>query len=210
MMRPFDLLAASVVGLALLPVCILIAVTITACNGLPVLFKQTRVGLNGRPFTLVKFRTMRDDQSVQHGFEAGSSRRVTRLGRVLRTTKLDELPQLLNVLVGHMAIVGPRPEVPDWIEACPDLFEETLRARPGLTDPASIVFRHEQSLLAEFDTPNEAYRSVVLPAKLRLSARYLRNRSVLSDLGVILATLLAVVGLPSRWSRIDARSLLQA
>jgi lipopolysaccharide/colanic/teichoic acid biosynthesis glycosyltransferase len=208
-MRLFDMSAAILGGLLLLPLVLLVGMLVAVCDGRPVLFRQVRIGQYGRPFTLFKFRTMQLDPDKERGFEAGSARRVTRIGRMLRRTKLDEVPQLMNIVRGDMSVVGPRPEVPKWVEACPELFRKTLESRPGITDPASIVFRNEQHILATFSDAEHAYRELVLPAKLELSAQYLASRSFKSDLSVVTATMLAVAGLPNRWSHIDASALLQ-
>lgn len=192
------------------PFIIAIAVCIVLDSGFPVFFRQRRIGRNGIPFTLLKFRTMRPEPAKEQGFHPGDDFRVTRFGRVLRRLKLDELPQLINVIRGDMGLVGPRPEVSEWVEKCPSLFNSTLKSRPGITDPAAIVFRSEGILLASFENPQSAYETLVLPAKLDLSARYLLQRTGMQDLIVLWATLAAVFGLPHPWSHIDASALLQA
>jgi len=208
--RVRDMMLAATLLLIISPVLLVLAACVAAETGWPVFFRQTRVGMGGTPFTLLKFRTMRTDPAAEAGFEAGSSRRVTRVGSVLRRLKLDELPQLVNVIRGDMGLVGPRPEVPSWVQRHRALFADTLRVRPGITDPASIVFRHEQELLAAADDPDETYARVILPAKLELSARYLHGRTGWRDLTVLWASLAAVLGLPHPWSKCDAGALLQA
>ncbi len=210
MSRVFDVF---VVCLCLIPAALMglsAGCAVFVLSGHPVFFRQIRVGRGGRRFTILKFRTMRPSRQADHGFQAGRPHRVTQIGKLLRATKVDELPQLVNVLTGDMAIVGPRPEVPSWVDREPVLFERLLTTRPGLTDPASLVFRHEEALLAEFDDPEAAYGTLVLPAKVQLSAKYLQSRTVWSDLRVIWSTLRAIVGLPHHWSGFDARALLQA
>lgn len=126
-------------------------------------------------------------------FDAGSSRRVTNVGRILRRTKMDELPQLWNVLKGDMSLVGPRPEVRKWVEVYPERWSEVLTVRPGITDPASIVFRHEEEILARSENPEAAYRDEILPRKLDLYQQYVRTRSFGGDLLILMKTLVALL-----------------
>jgi len=126
-------------------------------------------------------------------FEAGNASRVTRVGRFLRKTKLDELPQLWNVLKGDMALVGPRPEVRKWVEVYPERWAKVLTIRPGITDPASIEFRNEEEVLANATDPQDYYRSVILPRKLAMYEQYVATRSFWGDLGILVKTALAVV-----------------
>ncbi|MBL9119708.1 MAG: sugar transferase [Phycisphaerae bacterium] len=187
--RFFDLLCAIPMTLiALLPMG-LIAMAIVLTDGLPVLFRQTRVGRHGREFTLLKFRSMRGaPKGASGGFEPGQTSRVTGVGRLLRRTKLDELPQLFNVLRGDMSVVGPRPEVPRWTSVHGEMWKVVLSVRPGLTDPASLAFSDEESILAAAEDPEAAYRDEVLPRKLRLAMEYARTRTVAGDVGIIVAT----------------------
>ena len=126
-------------------------------------------------------------------FEAGSARRVTPVGRFLRKTKLDELPQLWNVIKGEMSLVGPRPEVRKWVDAYPARWARVLEVKPGITDPASIVFRNEEELLAAAKDPEDAYRNAILPRKLDLYEEYLRTRTFWGDVGIIFKTMRVVV-----------------
>ena len=178
---------------ALSPALVGIGVAVRLDSRGPALFHQRRVGRYGSEFWLHKFRTMRVDlEAAQGRFEPGGSPRVTRVGRWLRRTKLDELPQLWNVVVGEMAFVGPRPEVRRWVEVYPEVWARVLRVRPGLTDPAAIVFRDEEELLARAEDPERAYREEVLPEKLRRYEDYLRVRSWRTDVGVVWDTLRAL------------------
>lgn len=194
MSRALDLVVAGL-GLCLLsPLLAILAVAIVIGSGRPVLFRQTRVGLGGRDFVMWKFRTMRVLKGAEAGrFDAGGSSRVTAIGGWLRRTKLDELPQLWNVLRGDMALVGPRPEVRRWVEAYPRRWERIHRVRPGITDPASIEFRHEESMLAEAADPEARYREEILPRKLDLYEAYVRSRSLGGDVQILLRTLWIVV-----------------
>jgi lipopolysaccharide/colanic/teichoic acid biosynthesis glycosyltransferase len=198
MKRLFDVVAAFSGLLLLSPLLLLVSLAILVLNGFPVLFRQRRVGLGGRRFTLIKFRTMSVAPTASAGtFDAASASRITRLGRLLRVTKIDELPQLWNVLAGDMSLVGPRPEVEPWVAVYPDRWARVHAIRPGITDPASIVYRDEESVLARADDWDRAYREVVLPHKLDLYEQYVRERTFLGDIGIILKTLWVVFSPPS-------------
>ena len=150
-------------------------------------YSQIRVGRRFRPFRLYKFRSM---YSSRRGpsITAATDSRITRAGRVLRATKLDELPQLWNVLLGDMSLVGPRPEVPEYVEAFRQRYREILEVRPGITDLASLRFQNEEQVLAAASDPLQEYRTVVLPAKLDLADEYLRRRSLSLDLSILWRT----------------------
>ena len=153
----------------------------------PVFFRQERVGRHGKVFRIHKFRTMMLD-AEQRGpqLTVGADARVTRVGRVLRANRLDELPQFFDVLAGDMSLVGPRPDVPRYVERWPaDLRERVLAVRPGITDPASLKFRDEATLLAQAADPEREYMDVILPRKLALAADYADHASLWTDLAVI-------------------------
>ena len=175
------------------PILLLIMVAIWVDDSGPVFFAQSRVGFQGREFLILKFRSMREDPALESGFNPGDIRRVTRVGCLLRNWKLDELPQLINVLKGEMSFIGPRPEVRRWVDEYPDIWAEILAVRPGITDPAAIEFRNEEDLLRRSEDPNAYYRDVILPRKLSIYRQYLANRSLKSDLIVILRTFSSVL-----------------
>jgi lipopolysaccharide/colanic/teichoic acid biosynthesis glycosyltransferase len=180
--------------LAVSPVLALAAAAIALTSGFPILFRQARMGRNGRPFTLVKFRTMRASRGGPQ-VTAGDDPRLTRLGKLLRRTKLDELPELWNVLVGEMSFVGPRPEVPRYVDADSALWKEVLTVRPGLTDPVTLRLRDEESLMARVEGDREAfYVEVLQPRKLEGYLEYLHRRSWKTDLVVMWDTLRALFG----------------
>jgi lipopolysaccharide/colanic/teichoic acid biosynthesis glycosyltransferase len=183
--RAFDLAGVAAGACLLWPVFAAVALVIVWEDGGPVFFRQERVGRGGRPFRIWKFRTMAGD-------------RVTSVGAWLRRTKLDELPQLLNVLRGEMSLVGPRPELARYVALYDDAQRRVLDAVPGITDPASLRFVAEGELLAEAEDPEAAYVAAVLPAKLRLSLDYASRATVRSDLGVVLRTLAAVAARAAR------------
>jgi len=195
--RAFDVVAAGL-GLALLaPLFVVVAAWIKLDSPGPVFFRQERVGRGGAPFRIHKFRTMRVAAgSPGPAITVGADSRITRAGAFLRRTKLDELPQLIDVLRGDMSVVGPRPELPQYVAAYPpELRAKVLSVRPGITDPASLQFRDESTLLARAADPEREYRDVVLPAKLRLAADYVDQATLAGDLRLIAATLRAL------WSR---------
>jgi lipopolysaccharide/colanic/teichoic acid biosynthesis glycosyltransferase len=190
--RVFDILMSAMGLLLLAPLLLAVAVWIKIDSTGPALFRQTRVGRFGVPFTIHKFRTMRVEPGA--AITVGADPRITAAGRLLRATKLDELPQLWDVLRGAMSLVGPRPELPRYVEGYPpDLRERVLSVRPGITDPASLAFSNEAELLAAATDPDREYREVILPTKLQLSADYAARASLITDLGLILRTLARVV-----------------
>jgi lipopolysaccharide/colanic/teichoic acid biosynthesis glycosyltransferase len=190
--RLFDMFCAALGLLVLAPLLLLAAVWIKLDSPGPVLFRQTRVGRLGVPFTIHKFRTMRVAPGA--AITVGADPRITRSGHFLRQTKLDELPQLWDVLRGAMSLVGPRPELARYVELYPaELRERVLAVRPGITDPASLAFSHEAEMLAAAQDAEREYREVVMPAKLKLSAEYAASASLMTDLRLILATLARVL-----------------
>lgn len=182
---------ASAIGLiALAPLFAVIGLCILIVDGRPILFRQQRVGFQGRPFTIYKFRTMvRLAERLGQPLTSAYDRRVTRLGHWLRKYKLDELPQLFNVIRGDMSLVGPRPEVPRYVELYSEEQRRVLELVPGITDPASIVFRDEAALLADCEDAEQVYLQCIMPEKIRLNLAYAARASILTDLGVILQTL---------------------
>jgi lipopolysaccharide/colanic/teichoic acid biosynthesis glycosyltransferase len=192
--RLFDLIAAGLGVLALAPVFAAIALWVKLDSPGPVLFRQERVGQGGRLFRIRKFRTMRADApALGPQITVGADARITRAGRFLRAAKLDELPQLVDVLQGTMSLVGPRPEVPRYVAHYPsEVRAIVLSVRPGITDLASIEYRDESAVLAAASDPEFEYLNVVLPAKLALARRYVETRSLWGDVCIILRTLGAV------------------
>jgi lipopolysaccharide/colanic/teichoic acid biosynthesis glycosyltransferase len=187
MRRLFDLICAAVGLVVLGPVLCIVALAILISDGRPVLFRQTRVGRNGEPFRILKFRTMRPGAPGIAVTAAGDPR-VTRIGASLRRYKLDELPQLFNVLAGEMSLVGPRPEVAEYVELDAPAWQTVLRTRPGITDLATLVFRDEEAILSASSDPSAFYREKVLPSKLALNLGYIDRRSFSQDLKLILLT----------------------
>lgn len=189
--RLFDFLSAAVGLLLLLPLLLVIAIWIKLDSAGPVMFRQERVGRHACIFQIHKFRTMRVDAPEQ-GLQitVGADARITRAGRFLRASKLDELPQLWDVLRGAMSLVGPRPEVPQYVAHYPEaLRRQVLAVRPGITDPASLAGLDESTWLATAADPERTYIEQILPAKLALQADYARRATLGSDLAVLWRTL---------------------
>jgi lipopolysaccharide/colanic/teichoic acid biosynthesis glycosyltransferase len=181
----------SLVGLFLVAVpMIAVTICIHLVDGSPVLFRQERIGRHGRPFTIYKYRTMTRCLVAGSTITVAGDTRVTALGKWLRRFKLDELPQLFNVLKGEMSFVGPRPDVPGYMDRLKGEAVCLLELRPGITGPASLAFRNEDALLAQAADPVEFNDRVIFPEKVRLNLEYMKSISLVSDVGYILKTLL--------------------
>jgi len=194
MKRLFDLLLSGAVLVLLAPLFLVLAAWIKIDSPGPVFFRQIRVGRNGREFQIFKFRTMRNDLD-RNGLQVtvGRDIRITRVGFALRRYKLDELPQFIDVLHGNMSIVGPRPEVPRYMDAYPvDVRRKVLSVRPGITDWASLKFRGESEMLAGAPDPERVYVEQILPIKQAYYLEYVDKRSFFGDLRIILATAAAI------------------
>lgn len=186
--RAIDIAGSGLALLAGLPFLMVIAIAVAMDSGLPALYRQRRVGRGFREFQLLKFRSM---AASSRGLRitVANDNRVTRVGRFLRSTKLDELPQFWNVLCGDMSLVGPRPELPEYVEMFRSRYEHILSVRPGITDLASIRFRDEEEILGRSADPLREYAESVLPVKLDLADEYLHKRSFWLDLVILAKTL---------------------
>jgi lipopolysaccharide/colanic/teichoic acid biosynthesis glycosyltransferase len=189
--RAFDFISA-LLGLVLLsPLFLLVGLFIKLDSPGPILFRQERIGKGFRPFRIYKFRTMVHDAHGRGGpITFGADPRITRLGQILRRTKIDEFPQLINVLRGEMSLVGPRPEVRSYVELFREDYQEILQVTPGITDLASMKYREEAELLGQFDDPQAAYVKRILPEKINLGKEYVKRSSFFFDMKLILKTLL--------------------
>lgn len=190
--RAFDIVCAALGLLVLSPVLLLCALLVGLTSPGGVLFRQERVGKDGVPFTIYKFRSMRKDNAGLK-ISTSSDSRITPVGRVLRKAKLDELPQLWNVLKGDMSFVGPRPEVREYTDLYTPEQRQVLLVRPGITGLASIRYRNENDLLSASTDPNRTYIEEVMPAKLALDLEYIPRACVSYDVRLILETLVTVV-----------------
>ncbi len=186
--RSFDFVCAAAGLLVLWPLFALLALLILLRDGRPILFSHMRVGQYGIPFRIWKFRTMRAGAAGRAITAAGDGR-ITRTGAWLRKFKLDELPQLFNVLKGDMSLVGPRPEAPEYVNGRSPAWQAVLQVRPGITDLATLLYRDEEKLLAASSDADWFYREAVLPAKLRLNLAYMRTRSFRQDIRLIWLTI---------------------
>jgi lipopolysaccharide/colanic/teichoic acid biosynthesis glycosyltransferase len=186
--RVAEVIVSGLALVVLLPVLLLLGACIVLTDGFPILFRQSRIGRGGQPFELLKLRSMRKNNSGMQVTQAGDPR-VTTIGHWLRRYKLDEIPQLWNVIRGEMAIVGPRPEVPRYVDAGDARWSAILRHRPGITDLPTLLYRNEEEILAAAADPEGHYREVVLPDKLSLNLAYARSWTPLEDLRLILLSI---------------------
>jgi lipopolysaccharide/colanic/teichoic acid biosynthesis glycosyltransferase len=194
--RAFDIIIAGTGLLVLLPIMMVVAVLIKCDSQGPVFFKQKRMGKGFRAFLIYKFRTMKENSELTGSLiTIGEDPRITRVGSFLRKTKIDELPQLINVLKGEMSLVGPRPELPRFVELFRREYAEILTMRPGITDLASLKYQDEASLMDQFANPEEEYVRSILPDKIRLAKEYIDRSSIVFDLRLILRTLPKLFGL---------------
>ncbi len=193
--RSFDAVVSLSALIVLGPLLLLIGIWVKLDSSGPILFRQKRVGYRGKNFQILKFRSMRDLADTNGPqITVESDNRITRAGHFLRKYKLDELPQLYCVLVGHMSLVGPRPEVPKFVKLYSAQVRKTvLSVRPGITDLASIEYRDESSLLADCDDPERTYVDEIMPAKLEYCVAYANDHNFLMDLRIILRTIFKIV-----------------
>ena len=187
--RIFDIIS-SLFGLILLsPFMIIIAILIKLDSKGPIFFRQVRVTKNGREFKIFKYRTMKVGSDKYSQITVGKDSRITKVGDFLRKYKLDEIPQLINVLIGDMSLVGPRPEVPKYVALYTEEQREILKVRAGITDYASIEFSNENDILANETDPEKAYIEKIMPRKIELNKKYLSEISVMTDIKIILLTI---------------------
>ena len=192
--RFFDFFASLIGIIALSPLFLIIAILIKLYDGGPIFFKQKRIGQNFKPFYIYKFRTMIvDAEKVGPSITKGEDPRITPFGSFLRKFKLDEFPQLFNVLKGDMSLVGPRPEVEKYVKLFKEDYKQILQVKPGITDYASIYFRDEESILKNYLNPEEGYVKEVLPQKIKFYKKYLEDISFLIDLKLIFLTFWKII-----------------
>lgn len=193
--RVFDIIASFCGIIILFPLIIIVSILIKITSKGPVLFKQVRVTKNGKLFKIYKFRTMKENSEGNKQITVGKDNRITGIGHILRKTKLDELPQLFNVLKGEMSLVGPRPEVPKYVELYTDEQIEILKVPAGITDYASIYFSNESELLGEAENPEEFYIKKIMPYKIELNKKYINEIGIMTDIKIIILTILKILGL---------------
>ncbi len=193
MKRAFDIVSCTLAVLVLFPFGLIIALCIACGSKGGVFYQQTRVGKDNKDFKLLKFRTMRPNADQQGLLiTVGADSRITRIGGFLRKYKIDELPQLLNIIKGDMSVVGPRPEVRRYVEMYDERQRRVLTVRPGLTDYASLQYISESELLAESADPEKTYIEEIMPAKLELNLQYIEKQSLKEDLKLIFQTLFSI------------------
>lgn len=193
--RFFDI-AVSLLGIVITsPILLVVSLLIKLTSKGPVLYKQERIGRKGEPFRILKFRTMvvnADAQGLK--ITVGGDKRITGVGEFLRKSKLDELPQLFNVLFGQMSLVGPRPEVKEYVDLYTEQQKKVLSVRPGITDYASVCFRNENEILAQAEDPQKEYIEHIMPLKLRYNQKYIEEMGVFTDLKLIFLTVYVILG----------------
>lgn len=193
--RFFDIVVSLLGIIITSPILLVVSLLIKLTSKGPVFFRQERIGRGEKPFRILKFRTMvvnADSQGLK--ITVGGDKRITGVGKVLRKTKLDELPQLFNVFAGQMSLVGPRPEVAEYVALYTPQQRKVLTVRPGITDYASVCFRNENEILAEAEDPQKEYIERIMPLKLRYNAKYIEEMSVLTDLKILFMTVYVVLG----------------
>lgn len=193
--RFFDIVVSLLGILVTSPILLVVSLLIKLTSKGPVFYKQERIGKGEKPFFILKFRTMvvnADQQGLK--ITVGGDKRITGVGKVLRKTKLDELPQLFNVLFGQMSLVGPRPEVAEYVNLYTEEQRKVLSVRPGITDYASVCFRNENEILAEAEDPQKEYIEHIMPLKLRYNAKYIEEMGVFTDLKIIFLTIYVIFG----------------
>ena len=193
--RCFDLFFSILGVIILLPFIIIIGILIKVTSDGPILFKQIRVTKDGKLFNIYKFRTMKNNSEGNKQITVGNDSRITSIGRMLRKTKLDELPQLFNVIKGEMSLVGPRPEVPKYVELYTEEQKNILKVHAGITDYASIYFSNESELLGKAKNPDKYYIEKIMPYKIKLNQKYIENMGIMTDMKIIFLTIFKVMGL---------------
>lgn len=193
--RTFDLFFSLIGIIITIPILILVSIMINLTSKGPIIFKQERVGKNKKIFYIYKFRTMTDcdDRASDRQVTVINDQRITRIGRILRKYKIDELPQLYNVLKGDMSFVGPRPEVKKYVKFYEEEYDEILKIKPGITDLASIEYIDENTIISKYSDPEKVYIEEVLPKKLMLNKRYIEEMSIKNDILLILKTIKKII-----------------
>ncbi len=191
--RVFDVFLSCFGIVLIFPIFLIVSILIKLTSKGPVIFKQCRVTKGSKEFKIYKFRTMFVDTEKDRQITVGADKRITSVGRILRKTKLDELPQLFNVLKGEMSFVGPRPEVPKYVALYSEEEREILEVRAGITDYASIYFSNESELLAKVKDPEKFYIEVIMPHKIKLNKKYIKEIGIITDIRLIIMTILKIL-----------------
>ena len=209
--RIFDIIASLIGIIALSPIMLIVAIIIKVTSKGPVLFRQRRLTLNMKEFTIYKFRSMRTDfDKDAKGIQVkGSSTAITPIGKIIRKTKLDELPQLFNILLGDMSFIGPRPELPRRLKYYSEEDKGIFKVRSGISSPASIVFSDEEYLMNQVEDPEKFYIEQIMPYKIKLNLYYVKTRSFWDDIYLIIATFLKILNKVDDNSIVKDKKLLE-
>ena len=191
--RLFDIILSFVGIIILIPVFIIVSILIKIDSSGPVFFLQERVGLNGKLFKIIKFRSMKINQDVSLTITIENDKRITKIGKYLRRYKIDEIPELINVFIGNMSFVGPRPDVPGYADLLEGENRNILKLRPGITSRASIKYANEEMLLLNHDDPIAFNNKVIFPDKVKMNLNYYENNNIWIDIKIIFATLYAIL-----------------
>lgn len=194
MKRIFDIVMSFVGIIVFLPIMLIVGILIKLTSKGPIFFKQKRLTKDMKEFTIYKFRTMREDTENNKQITIGKDVRITKIGNFLRKTKLDELPQLFNIIKGEMSFVGPRPEVPKYVAYYTDEQKEIFEVRAGITDYASIYFSNESEILGQQSDPEKYYIEEIIPHKIKLNKKYINNMGIITDIKIIILTILKIAG----------------
>ena len=208
--RLFDIMASFIGIIFLFPIMIIVGIIIKLTSKGPILFKQRRLTINAREFTIYKFRSMRTDfDKDAKGIQVkGSSSAITPIGKIIRKTKLDELPQLFNILMGDMSFIGPRPELPRRLKYYSERDKEIFKVRSGISSPASIVFSDEEYLMNQVEDPEKFYIEQIMPYKIDLNLYYVKTRNFWNDIYLIIATFLKIINKVNDNSIVKDKELL--
>jgi lipopolysaccharide/colanic/teichoic acid biosynthesis glycosyltransferase len=191
--RGLDFIFSLIFLIILLPFFFIIALFIIIDDGFPIIYKQKRVGKNGKIFKILKFRTMKKNADSIGKLTIGKKDpRITKIGYFLRKYKIDELPQLWNILTGDMSFIGPRPEIPEYVALYNEQEKKVLKVRPGLSDYASLDYINENEILSNYSSPEEAYINIIMPQKLQLSLNYINNMSLKTDISITIKTIIKI------------------
>lgn len=190
--RMFDILVSFIMILVLSPVILILSVLIIADSGFPVFFRQERMGKDGKIFRIFKFRTMKNNSATADGITLYNDKRVTKIGAFLRKYRLDEIPQLFNIIKGEMSFVGPRPDLPKYYTVDDYGYKSVLLVRPGVTGEATLKFKDEDKILSTSENPEKTYTEEIFPQKVRLNIDYIKRISILYDLKIMMNTVIDV------------------
>lgn len=190
--RLFDILFSFVLILIFFPIILILSALIVVDSGFPIFFRQERMGKNEKKFSILKFRTMKNNTATSDGITLQNDRRVTKIGKFLRKYRLDEIPQLFNIIKGEMSFVGPRPDLPKYYMLDDYGYKSVLLVRPGITGEATLRFKHEDKILSISKNPEKTYIEEIFPQKVRLNIDYINNISILHDIKIIFDTVIEV------------------